>query len=53
MFYNIFLNSLVIYYTRYKSGFYHLLEGAGGPRAAWRSQNLCTLIFKVIKRISL
>jgi hypothetical protein len=29
MFYNMFICS-VIFYTRYNSGYYHLLEGAGG-----------------------
>ena len=42
----MFINSLVIFCSHYKSGFYHHLEGAGGNDPPFGPDYLCTLIFK-------
>ena len=44
----MFINSWCFAAT-IKADFITLLEGAGAPRAAWRSQNLCTSILKLEK----
>lgn len=36
-------NFSVIFCTRYNSGYYHLLEGAGGNDPPFRPEYLCTL----------
>ena len=45
----MFINSLVIFCSHYKSDFYHLLEGASGNDPPFGPDYLCTLIFKLEK----